>query len=130
MAGNVYIYNAADQDVTLTVNGGIHDLPQGQDKIVTPSSGDPYIKFTPSQATIERNGESTANEGRFKSDSDENCTTELLIETPGQTNGPYQIEIKPSQYAVNRDLQMTVYYTGAVLSFRGKVIWSSVDAVN
>ena len=130
MAGNVYVYNSSDQDVTLTVNGGVHTLPEGKDTIVTKDNGDAFIKFTPSQAIIERNGEPTSNEGKFKSDKDDNCTTELLIETPGQTNGPYEIVIKPSQYAVNRDLELNCYYSGAVLSFRGKVIWSSVDAVN
>ena len=125
--GNVYVYNATKQDVHFIVNGGEHILPAGQG--VYQQEGN-FMKFTPSESVIPRNGTPTGNEGKFKSDNDDNCTTELLIQTDGQENGPYQVVIKPSQYSLERNLQMSVYYTGAVLSYEGKVIWESIEAVD
>ena len=108
--GTVWLYNGTDQDLKISINKGA-DITLERSPI-TPKEGMIQgglpIKRSPSNREC-RFGELNT----------------MRVCSGGQTSEFTDITIPNRIIALNKNLQMYIFYTAAVLSFDGKVLWAA-----
>ena len=144
MAGIVKIINCTDQDLTIVVNEGdelmltsgiinqiFPDGPSADQTVIlenlqhrNQSKAQEIEKLEgitsgPGWLYVERSADTKNN---FFGESNK-----LTIKVPGQKDfNVDELAIPPLSTALNKNLDMLVFYTGAVLSYDGRVIWHQV----
>ncbi|HEX8336174.1 MAG TPA: hypothetical protein VF621_05550 [Pyrinomonadaceae bacterium] len=112
--GNVYIFNATVQELTLTIN------EVQTDKKLPPmkATADGYTFGT---MTVPRTEDAKPRRAVF---GDENT----LRVTRKQGSDNYQVDIDPDQHPLEQDVQMVIFYKGMVYAINGVVLKSTFTA--
>lgn len=108
--GSVWIYNGTDQNLKLSINAGAP------------------ITLEKSSVTVDK-GMNLGSIPVKRSPNSRECRfgelNTMEVSSAGQTSLFEGITIPNRVIALNKSLQMFVFYTAAVLSFDGKVLWAA-----
>jgi hypothetical protein len=114
MPGTVYVLNATAEAISLRVNNiDAGTVPAGTE--------DASVGFKPGVLKVARSTDPQPGTAVF------GTSNTMEVQSPGQDTVYKDIQIKPSAYPLNQDLEMYLFYSAAVLCREGQVVWGEAD---